>query len=163
MRGAQLVFGVGGGIAGTVYGTVTVMSTIAAFGRVKHPWDLAVLVVATALVFWIAHIYAHGLSESIAEGRPIRSRTLLPVARHESGILGAAVLPTILLVLGAAHVINPEHAAWWALAAGLATLVVQGMRYARLETLGTKGTLVVIAVNVGLGLFVVFLKFELAH
>jgi len=163
MRPTNVAFGIGTGIAGTVYGTVTVMATIAAFGRVKQPWELAVLVVGTAVVFWIAHIYAHGLSESITESEPIRPRTLIPIARRESGILGAAVLPLIALTLGALHVVRPERAAWYALFAGLATLVVEGVRYARLEALGRKATVAVVAVNVGLGLLVVVMKIELAH
>ena len=163
LRPAHIVFGVGGGIAGTVYGTVTVMATIAAYGRDKHPWDLAGLVAATAVVFWIAHIYAHGLSESIAEGEPIRPHSLAPIARREVGILGAAVLPVVALLLGAAGVIRAESSAWVALAAGLATLVVQGARYARLEALGPKRTAAVIAFNVALGLIVVVLKVEIAH
>lgn len=163
VRPRHVVFGVGGGIAGTVYGTVTVMATIAAFGRAKHPWDLAGLVASTAVVFWFAHVYAHGLSESIAEREPLRKATLLPIARRELGIMGAAVVPVIALLLGALGVLRAESAVWVALGAGLATLVVEGVRYARLEALGPARTIGAIAVNVALGLIVVVLKIELAH
>jgi len=162
-RPAHIVFGVGGGIAGTVYGTVTVMATIAAYGRVKQPWQIAEIVTATAVVFWIAHIYAHSLSESIEEREPIRPEGLVAVARRESGIIGAAVLPVFALVLGALGVFRESTAVWAALCAGLATLVVEGVRYARLETLGPKRTAMAIAVNVVLGLVVVVLKLELSH
>jgi hypothetical protein len=52
---------------------------------------------------------------------------------------------------------------WLALGAGVATLAVQGARYATVEQLGRTGTFVAIALNLFLGLVVVGLKALLAH
>ena len=158
-----LVFGVGSGIASTVYGTITAMATIAAFGNDEHPRKIAFAVVATALVFWVAHIYAHGLSESISLGRPLRLRNLGPIAHRERGIVLAAAPPLAALLLGAAGILDEATAIWLALGMGLVTLAVEGARYARLEAAGLLSTLVAIAANVGLGLLVVALKAALAH
>jgi hypothetical protein len=162
-RATALVFGVGSGIASSVYGTVTAMATIAAFGDDEHPWKIAVAVALTALVFWIAHMYAHGISDSIALARPLRVRDLGPIARRESGIVFAAVPPLAVLLLGAAGILHEASAIWLAMGIGLATLALQGARYARLEKVGLLSTLVAIAANVGLGLLVVALKAALAH
>jgi hypothetical protein len=161
---ARAVFGVGGGIASTVYGTVVVMATLtAAYANVKHPWKLAVLVASTALVLWIAHLYAHGLSESIAQGRPLTRGDLAAIARRELGILLAAALPTASLIFGAVGLLDEATAVWVALAIGLVTLAAEGARYARLERLGRAGTLVAIGGNLAVGSLVVALKVALEH
>jgi hypothetical protein len=162
-RATALVFGVGSGIASSVYGTITAMATIAAFGDSAHPWKIAVAVAVTAFVFWTAHIYAHGLSDSISRRSPLRLRELGPIAQRERGIVLAAVLPLAALLLGAAGILHEATAIWLALGICLVTLAVQGARYARLEKVGLLSTLVAIATNVGLGLIVVALKSAIAH
>jgi hypothetical protein len=153
----------GDGIASIVYGTVTAMATVTAFGSEQDAWKVARLVGATAIVFWIAHLYAHALSESIAEGRLLRPAVVASIAHREFGIVLAAVLPITALVLGATGVMREGSAAWVAMGVGLATLAVEGARYARLERLRVAGTLTAIASNVVLGLLVVALKVGLSH
>jgi hypothetical protein len=159
-----VVFGVGGGIAGTVYGTIVVMATLtAAYASEKHPWKLAVVVASTALVLWIAHLYAHALSESIAHRRRPAKDDLVFIAHRELGILLAAAAPTVALVLGAVGVLRASTSVWLAFAIGLATLAVEGLRYARFERFGRAGTLLAIGINLALGSCVVALKVALAH
>ena len=161
---ARLVFGVGGGIASTVYGTVVVMATVtAAYATETNPWKLAVLVVSTVLVLWIAHLYAHGLSESIAHNRRISREDLTAIAHRELGILLAAAAPVAALLLGAVGLLGRSASVWLALGLGLATLAVEGVRYARLEHLGRAATLGAIGGNLALGLLVVALKVGLQH
>ena len=45
----------------------------------------------------------------------------------------------------------------------LGTLALEGARYARIEHLGARGTLVAVAANVGVGLLVVALKVSVLH
>src|SRR5262245_42613546 len=73
-RAAHLVVGVDDTIASTVFGTVTAMATITAYGRAfpDSPWTVAELVASTAVVLWIAHLYSHALAASISERRPLR-------------------------------------------------------------------------------------------
>ena len=160
----NVFLGARGGIAGTVYGTVVVMATLtAAYASEKRPWKLAVLVFTTAFVLWIAHLYAHGLSESISENRKLNSQELTSIARRELGILIAAALPSAALVLGALGVLEETNAIWLALSIGLATLAAEGVRYARIERLSRLATLGAIAGNLALGGFVVLLKVFVAH
>jgi hypothetical protein len=161
---ADIWLGPRGAIAGTVYGTVVVMATLTvAYATEKRPWKLALLVSTTAFVLWIAHLYAHALSESITQNRRLRFADLRSIARREIGILLAAAFPSVALVAGAAGLIRETSAVWLALAIGLATLAAEGIRYARVESLSRTGTLVVIAGNLALGSFVVLLKVLVAH
>jgi hypothetical protein len=161
---AQLFFGVGSGIAGIVYGTVVVMATLtAAYATQKQPWKLALLVASTALVLWVAHLYAHALSESISEHRRLTGGELAAIARRELGILLAAAAPTAALVLGAVGLVRETAAVWLALGIGLVTLGAEGVRYARLEGYGRTGTVVAVALNLALGGLVVGLKVAVDH
>jgi hypothetical protein len=161
---ANMVFGVGSGISSTVYGTLVVMATITVgYASQKHPWKLALLVWSTALVLWVAHLYAHGLSESIVEHRRLQRSEVASIARRELGILLAAVVPSLALLLGAVGIVGETAAAWLALGVGLVTLVVEGVRYAELEDFGVRGTLLTVGANLALGLSVVVLKVAVAH
>jgi len=160
---AHVLFGVGRGIAGTVYGTVVVMATLtAAYASEKDPWKLAATVAAAVLVLWVAHVYSHALSESIAEGK-VGFAGLRSIARRELGIVLAAVLPILALVLGAIGVVRETRAVWVALGVGLFTLAAEGVRYSRLEGFGRTATLAATGLNLVLGLLVVALKIAVAH
>jgi hypothetical protein len=161
----RLLFGRRAQIAGTVYGTVVVMGTVAAGGSQKNvdPWRLAVFVTVTVVVLWIAHVYAHGLGSSIEAGHRLTRAEFGHVAHRELGIALAAVAPVAALVLGALGVLRESSAIWLALFLGLLTLVVQGVRYARVERLGPLATIVSVSLNAALGLVIVGLKALLAH
>jgi hypothetical protein len=118
---------------------------------------------STLFVLWVAHLYAHGLGESIVRGHRVDRAELKSIARRELGILLAAVGPSFFLLLGAAGVLAKSTSVWVALGVGLATLAVEGLRYARLEKLTFAGTLSVVALNLALGLLVIALKVGVAH
>jgi hypothetical protein len=164
-RTASHLVGVDDRIASTVFGTITAMATVAAYGRAfpDSPWTVEELVISTAVVLWIAHLYTHALSESISGQHKLRVAGIRRLAGRELGILLAVVPPSIALLLGALDVIDETASIWLALGLGLAILALEGVRYARLERLGRTGTLVAVAANVGLGLFVVLLKAEVLH
>ena len=151
-------------IGATVYGTVLALAALAA-GAAEHkgPRVLVALVGATALVIWIAHVYAHGLGESIERGHRLSWRELRQIAARELPILLAAAAPTAMLFLGAVGVIRESTDIWLAFAVGLAALGVQGGRYARVEHLGPLGTATVVGANLALGGIVVGLKVLVSH
>jgi hypothetical protein len=125
--------------------------------------ELAGIVAGTAIVLWIAHVYAHSLAETISRGRRLDRAELRSVARRELGMLLAAVAPVGALVLGALGILQDSTAAWLAMAFGLATLVAAGVLYATVERLGLVASALTIAVNLGLGLVIVGLKAGLGH
>jgi hypothetical protein len=126
-------------------------------------WELAAIVATTVLVLWIAHVYAHGLGESIDLGRRLDTAELGAIARRELAIPLAAVAPITALVLGALGLVRETRAVWLAMAIALATLMLQGARYAAVERLSRTGTMVSIGVNALLGLVIVALKAGLTH
>jgi hypothetical protein len=164
-RASQLVFGSPGRIAGTVYGTIVVMATVTAGaqGEETDSGRLAVVVVVTVLVLWVAHVYSDGLAESLERGRRLTPAELGSVAWRELSILAAAVAPVAALVLAAFGVLSNQTGVWLALGIGVLALGVQGHRYAKVEQLDRTGTLTVIALNVFLGLVIVGLKALLTH
>lgn len=160
----RLLFGRRDQIAQTVYGTLIVMGAITAgSGAHAEPAELAAIVFATVLVLWIAHVYAHGLGESIEQGRRLDRAEFVSVAHRESAHFVAALGPIAALLLGAVGLLRESRAIWLALGLGLATLVVQGVRYARLEHVGGLGMVLAVAVNVLLGLVILALKLLVAH
>ena len=161
----RLLLGSPSTIAGTVYGTIVVMAALTAGAPSfeDEPWRLLAVVVFTALIFWVAHVYAGGLGESIALGRRLDLPELVSIGRREVSILLAVVLPALSLLLGALRVLGDAAAVWLALGVCVATLAAQGLRYARLERLGRAATAWTIAVNLALGLAIVAVKVALAH
>jgi hypothetical protein len=161
----ELLAGTPETISGTVYGTIIVMATLVAGAPAfKHDlWHLFAIVVVTTLVFWAAHIYSHGLAESLQLGRRISASELAQIAHRERAMGLAVVLPAVALVLGALGLIGGSFSIWLALGLGVAALAVQGVRYARLERLSALGTTILVGVNLGLGLALVLLKVVVVH
>jgi hypothetical protein len=156
--------GLGLRIAGSVYGTVVVLGVIVASSAARtEPGRTAVLVVATVVVFWIAHVYSEVLVTSLAESRRARWRDVRLAAAHESSVLYAAVLPVAALLLGGLDVIRDGTALWLAIGTGVGTLAVQGVAYSRIERFGPLATATTIGVNILLGLSLALLKTLVAH
>jgi hypothetical protein len=151
------------GIAGTVYGTIVVMGVLAAGSEKLDPWRLGAVVTGTVLVLWIAHVYSHAMAETITAQRRLDPAEFADVARREFWIPLAAVGPLIALALGGLGVLRESRAIWLAFGIGLATLFVQGLRYASVEHLGGWGRVAAVAMNVALGLLIVALEVALTH
>jgi hypothetical protein len=130
---------------------------------VENLWRLDLVVGGTVLVLWLAHVYAHGLGESLQLRRRLDRAEFASVARRELAIPLAAVVPVIVIALGAADVLRKPTAVWLALGVGLFTLAVQGYRYARLEEMTRWATVVAVGLNLGLGLAIVALKVVVGH
>lgn len=162
---SRILFGRRDSIAGTVYGTIVVMATIAAGSRGPETdvRDLAGLAAVTALVLFAAHVYSHALAESLHRGRQLDAAELASVARRELAIALAAVGPVVLLLLGALDALGEHSAVRVALLFGVLTLAVQGVRYAALEHLRPGAAAASVAVNVLLGVAIVALEVWIAH
>jgi len=164
-RLARVVFGSRSTIAGTVYGTIVVLASLAAGGDAfeERLWRLVAIVVTTVVVLWIAHVYAHGLGESLQLGRRLDFAEFGAVAGRELAIPLAAVAPSAVLALGAVGLLRAGTAVWLAVGLCVATLAVQGLRYSQLEELSRLGTVASVAVNLALGLAIVGLKVAVGH
>lgn len=152
-------------VAGTVYGTIVVLSVLAAGAHAyeHHLWRLASIAGISALVLWIAHIYSHGLGESLAAGRRLTLGEIRSIAQREYSIVLSAVLPVAAVALGAAGVVHEPTAMRWAFGVGIITLTAQGVRYARLEDLGRTATIATVSLNLALGLAIIAVEAFVTH
>jgi hypothetical protein len=162
---SRLLYGSRERIAGTIYGTVVVLGVLAAGSESSSidAWELDVIMVATVVVLWVAHLYAHAIAESLNAGRRLQWAGVSELGRREFSIVLAAFLPALALLLGAVGIVSDANAVWLALVLGTITLAVQGLRYARMADLGIPATLLVVGVNLALGLVIVALKAALDH
>ena len=151
---------IGQRLSGFIYGTVIVISVVVAAAR-AYPDDaaqMAALVGVTAVVFWLAHVYAHGIAESVADDQHFSLGRLRRLARREASIVEAAIPPFVALLLAAFGLLSTKAAVWLAIGLGLAVLLAQGIIFARIERLGPIPTLGVVTANLLLGLALVGLK-----
>lgn len=161
----RFVFGVPQTVAGTVYGTIIVLSVLAAGAKPyeHHLWRLDAIAAMSAVVLWLAHVYAHGLGESLNLARRLAAAELASVARREYSIVLAAILPVAALALGAAGLLHARLALWLAFVIGVITLGAQGVRYAQLARLGRTATTTIVTLNLALGLALVAVEVLIAH
>ncbi len=152
-------------LGGFIYGTIVAMAVVVD-GAHATPGDVtavAVLVAVTSLTFWLAHVYAHELGESLAREERPGLRDAWRLGRGELSIVEAAVLPVVALALGATGLVSAHASYWIAIAVGIGVLAAQGLRFARIEHLGPVGTTLVLGANVAFGLVMVALKLVAMH
>ena len=109
-------------LAGFVYGTIVVLAVLVAGVR-AYPDDagrIAVLVLVTSFVLWIAHVYAHALAHSVAHDERVSPAEPRLIARREGSLVEAAVPPLAALMLGAFDAVSTSTAVWIAFGVGLA-------------------------------------------
>jgi len=152
-------------LGGFVYGTIVVLAVIVAGVKAypDKPGYVAILVVVTTTVFWLAHVYSHALAHSVSHDEHLSFAELRGIARHEGALIEAGVLPIAPLLLGALGILSAKAAGWAAVGLGLAVLAVEGLVFARAERLRPLATFVVVALNLGLGLVLVALKVLVTH
>ena len=118
----------------------------------------AVTLVATAGVFWLAHVYAAGLAVQIRDQRPPTRAELRAIVSQQWPLVQAAILPTLILLLGVVGLIGDRTASTAALISCVVELAVAGLGAARAS--GASGPLVLISgvVSLAFGLLIVGLK-----
>ena len=152
-------------LGGFIYGTIVALAVVVAGAR-AYPHGaghIAVLVAATSVAFWLAHVYSNAVAHSVARDQHLSFGELRRIARREGSIIEAAVPPLAALLLGALGVISTQVAVWAAFALALVVLAAQGVTVARIERLGPLATLAVVAGNVSLGVLLVGLKLVVSH
>jgi hypothetical protein len=152
-------------LAGFVYGTILTLSVVVAGARAfpHDPGHVAELVAVTSLVFWLAHVYAHWLGESVSHGGHLSFADLRRVMSREWSLVEAAVPPIAALLLGAAGLLSESAAVWLAFGLGLGVLFVEGVVFVRVERLGLIPAVLVVLANLGFGVLLVALKLVLGH
>lgn len=134
----------------SVYGTLLVSGMIVVSGAYRATsWETFLSVLGTVIVFWAAHVYAGTVaSHGVTQGA---ETTLSTAFRHSLrrsvGFFTSAMLPLLVLLIGALRVVPDPVAMWVALWLGVVILGVLGyIAFTRrgsswmIRILGTLGT-----------------------
>ncbi|GAA2754746.1 hypothetical protein [Actinopolymorpha rutila] len=150
--------------AGAVYGSLLAGSVVAGAGAGDHPLaplDLGVAVLATGVVFWLAHVYARLMGSTDQPDLPMAR--IRAVARHEWPIVQAAFPPAALAFAGALLGWPANVASWLA----LVVAVTGGVGWAVFATAqaGASRSVIVLSgfVNLVLGLAIIGVKSLILH
>lgn len=140
--------------AGAIYGVVAYLAILVLLEE-DHtdPKDAIAILVGSAIVYWLAHVYAHLLPRMAAAGR-LRSGRFWETAADQIGILAVVIVPVFPLALGVIGFLSGRTAVRAAIAAGVASLGVFAIWQARESGL-TWGRSLVIAAGLllaGIGL-----------
>jgi len=122
--------------AGAIYGTVVYLTILVLLEEDRtDPEDAVAILVGTALVFWLAHVYAHLVPQIAAEGR-LRTGRFMDTAWDQVGILAAVAIPVIPLALAMLGLLDNRAGLRAAIAAGVLSLAAFAVREARAAGLG---------------------------
>jgi hypothetical protein len=147
--------------AGAIYGTVAYLTILVLLEEDRtDAEDAAAILVGTALVFWLAHVYAHLVPRITAEGR-LRTGRFVETARDQAGILAAATIPLIPLFLAMVGLLEDRAGLRAAIAAGVLSLGAFAVREARVAGLGWARSLQIASVLVVAGVGLLLLEVSL--
>ena len=151
--------------AGAIYGSLLAASVVAGTGPGKEPprpGELMVLLLATGVVFWLSHVYAHLVGER-GTGALLSAREFRAAAKRDWPIVQAAVPPAAAAGIGALLGMSDSGAAWLALGVAVGAQLGWAL-YVAARADATRHRMVAVGVvNLVLGLILVALKAALTH
>jgi len=149
--------------AAGIYGTVVTAAIITAGGNQLGTWALAITIVVTLLVYWLAEEYAELLGERTRAGQLPSKDVVRSSLSAAWPMVTASFLP--LATLGIVRLVGASsaNAAWAALGMAVVLLVFHG--YSAARAAGLRGIrLVTVSGTAGLlGVVMVLLKSLLQH
>jgi hypothetical protein len=150
--------------AAAIYGSILAAAFITVF-RQEHasPQTVALSVVGTMAVFWLAHVWSAILGEQIQHRDAFSLRRFRSVARAEWPLMEASIAPVVALLLGWAGLMTESKAENLALAVCVVQLLAWGLyvghrAYKQWWAVALSGF-----VNGMLGLLVVGLEIKVVH
>ena len=148
------------GIAEAIYGLILSTAVVAAVseGENIEVGYVFVTVAVTALVFWLAHVYAHLTAARIVEGERLGAGERRLILRRQAPIMVGAIPALAALALGWTGLISKDTAVDLAIGLGVAALAGCGLVMARRGRLSPLLTILVTAFSGALGLVMVGLK-----
>jgi hypothetical protein len=146
--------------ARAIYGQILVTSLVGALSEDSEieAGYILVSVVATMLIFWLAHVYAEAMSRGLEAGRHLVWAEIRGLAAGEWPLVQAAFPTAIVLALGAIGVLSTETAVDVAIAVGVVALFTWGLAIGRASGSSWTASLFGAAISAGFGLVVVGLK-----
>ena len=145
--------------AAGVYGAILVAALVAALSeRHASAGRLSAAVVATLVVFWLAHVWADALGEYAATGRRPDAARLAALASRQWPMLEAGSVPLLALLAGWAGLYSDETAVTISLGLAVAQLFAWGYVAGSRAHTRRRDAVVSCLVTGGLGLVLVVLK-----
>lgn len=147
-----------------VYGVILVAGLVEIVAEEATSWEVLVKVVVTVLVFWTAHIFAGTvghLSDDHDTDAPPMVRLVNAAGYaigHSWGMLLAALIPGLPLILGVWGTLSDPHAIWASLWTAVAVLAVLGYLKVAVWSRRLSARLVGASLTAGLGLVLILLK-----
>jgi hypothetical protein len=150
--------------AAGIYGSIVATSLIGAL-REAHvsSRDITLTVLATMVVFWLAHSWAAVAGERIHTGHMLSLHRVRAIANEEWPMVEAGFAPLIALALGWAGVLDAGTATTIALAIGIVQLFAWGFVLGRSVYHSWYGAALAGLANGLLGLVLVLLEVAVAH
>lgn len=145
--------------AGAIYGTIVSMAVISTAS--KDPTlggiEIAGWAAATAVVFWIAHVYATIVAAGFA--RPAEAGHLLREAMvKEWPLVQGSLIPAAAMLLAPLGLVSTESATYVAVGVGVMILFIAGLAMGTREDLNWGHRLIIGAINASIGVLIVLLK-----
>jgi hypothetical protein len=141
-----------------VYGTIITAAILAALGDQLPPPKLAVSVVVTLIVYWVAEEYAEILGESLTGSRLPTWRYALAALAATWPMVSASAIPLLLLLLCWLLGASGYAAANVALVAAVAELMFYAWRAGRSARLPRRQQIGLTSAAAVLGLIMILLK-----
>lgn len=145
----------------SVYGTLLVSGMIVASGsHGATSWETFLSVLGTVIVFWVAHVYAGTVAtHGVVPGNEARlSAAFRKSVRRSLGFLTSALLPSLVLLIGALRIIPDGVAIWVALWLGVVILGALGYSAFTLRGSGWTMRIVGCLGTAALGVAMILLK-----
>ena len=153
-----------GNLAGSLYGLILVTSVLATFGpdEDRAGFIIAALLV-TAVVFALAHAWAHALAAAAAERKPVDRHVLALGVRHEWPLVQSAVPASIVVALAAFDLYTVSTALWIATGVNVGLLFVWGAGLRQLAGGASRQILLAGLSSASLGLVLAGFKAIISH
>jgi hypothetical protein len=146
---------------GAITGTVVCAAAIAyGAGHLDSTGELSLAIVGTVVVYWLAHLHAVTLGSSLTHRHhPVAAFRHALV--HTIPILGASVVPLVILLLCRLAGAELRTAAWSALIATIGLLTVYSYLAGARGGLDAGGRVASACAGAGIGILVALLKLAL--
>ncbi|MGK2933032.1 MAG: hypothetical protein ACSLFD_09750 [Solirubrobacterales bacterium] len=145
--------------AGAIYGTILSMAVITTASKdpTLGPIAIAGWAAATAVVFWIAHVYANFVAAGFA--RPKEAGALLrETMKREWPLVQGSLIPAAAMLLAPLGLVDTESATYVAVGVGVALLFGAGLAIGTREELSWSRRLTIATINASIGILIVLLK-----
>jgi hypothetical protein len=155
-----LVARTSGTLSEGIYGLVLAVSVIAVSREftASDAGLVALNVFVTAVVFWLAHVYARVLAASIEHHRSPTRSELRALLRNDLPLVEVTIPLVLILLLGTIGLVGHEAAIVLATVVALVELGASGAYAAHLQGAGTLGTILAVLGAVALGAGAALLK-----